>query len=440
MNCPKSFRRRLLQKDRGYGGVGLASRLIAPGERHRKCFYCSAASGSASCRRGTLTRYATFYLFPETHASVLKHHTLIPTSQTSPTRINVSLPVHEVDPLQDPRWGAFIEKHPRSSVFHTISWLNALHRTYGYKPIVFTTSPPGADLQNGIVFCRVESWVTGRRLVSLPFSDHCEPLVDSAEEMESILCYLQAFRRSGNWKYIEIRPLSSSLCRTSAQEVFQPSTQYYLHTIDLRPQEDELFQRFHESSVQRRIRRAERAGVAYDSGRSSVLLAKFYQMMLLTRRRFRIMPQPGKWFRNLVECMGDALNIWVASHDNVPVSGMITLHFKDTLVFKYGCSDSAYNRFGSTPFLFWRVIQQAKSDGVQAFDLGRSGLHDQGLIVFKDHWASTRSLLTYLRFPAPAGSPLIDETREPKLAKRFFSLLPKSVQKAAGEILYRHIG
>jgi hypothetical protein len=381
------------------------------------------------------------YSYPPKGALVMRPGTRIPASPICHTGKNFSsVPVHVIDPLEDPRWGAFVEEHPRASVFHTIPWLDALHRTYGYKPIVYTTSPPGADLQNGLVFCRVESWLTGRRLVSLPFSDHCEPLIDSAEEMESILSYLQAQRRSSDWKYVEIRPLNNSLCRTSAQEGLQPAKQYYFHSIDLRPPEDELFRQFHESSVQRRIRRAERAGLVYECGRSNALLGKFYQLMLLTRQRHHIFPQPEAWFRNLVECMGDALKIGVVSRENLAVASIITLRFKNTLVFKYGCSDFAYRQFGSTPLLLWRAIQQAKSDGVQVFDLGRSDCQNQGLIAFKDHWASTRGLLTYWRFAAPAEDLVTDESRKLKLAKHFFGLLPKSVQKAAGRILYRHIG
>ena len=89
------------------------------------------------------------------------------------------LPVYRLQPLEDPRWADLVDRHPRSSVFHTIAWLEALRRTYGYEPVAYTTSSPGERLKNGLVFCRVASWITGRRLVSLPFSDHCEPLVDS---------------------------------------------------------------------------------------------------------------------------------------------------------------------------------------------------------------------------------------------------------------------
>src|SRR5436305_13081520 len=73
----------------------------------------------------------------------------------------------QIDPLGDTRWAEFILAHQRSSVFHSLSWLRALRDAYDYRPLVFTTSAPRTPLQNGILFCLVESWVTGRRLVSL---------------------------------------------------------------------------------------------------------------------------------------------------------------------------------------------------------------------------------------------------------------------------------
>src|ERR1043166_4459298 len=98
--------------------------------------------------------------------------------------------IFRIDPIHDPRWPTFVTKHPRASVFHTVEWLKALHDTYSYAPVVFTTTPPHNDLQNGIVFCHVRSWLTGQRMVSLPFSDYCEPLVDSPEEEAFIIGYL----------------------------------------------------------------------------------------------------------------------------------------------------------------------------------------------------------------------------------------------------------
>ena len=86
--------------------------------------------------------------------------------------------VHRFEPLNDARWDEFLGRHSRASLFHSTPWLKALNQTYDYPVVGYTTCEPGEELKNALVFCRVESWLTGRRLVSLPFSDHCEPLVD----------------------------------------------------------------------------------------------------------------------------------------------------------------------------------------------------------------------------------------------------------------------
>ena len=115
---------------------------------------------------------------------------------------------YQLDPIQDPRWAHLVQTHCKASVFHTVAWLRALRRTYGYEPVAFTTSPPTSELKNGIVFCRVHSWLTGRRLVSLPFSDHCEPLCDSAEDVNFLIRYVQTALEHGDWKYLQVRPIN----------------------------------------------------------------------------------------------------------------------------------------------------------------------------------------------------------------------------------------
>ena len=62
------------------------------------------------------------------------------------------------------------------SVFHTRGWLQTLQRTYGYQPVAFTMSAPSGALTNALLFCVVRSWLTGNRLVSLPFPITAEPL------------------------------------------------------------------------------------------------------------------------------------------------------------------------------------------------------------------------------------------------------------------------
>ena len=74
-------------------------------------------------------------------------------------------------------------------MFHTPGWLRALKLTYGYSPFALTTTASG-PLENGLVLCRVRTWAS-RRLVSLPFSDHCAPLVDRPDDLSEMLEFLK---------------------------------------------------------------------------------------------------------------------------------------------------------------------------------------------------------------------------------------------------------
>jgi len=348
----------------------------------------------------------------------------------------MTVPVYTFNPLDDSRWEQFGLGHPDFSVFHTIGWLESLRRTYGYGPIVYTTSPPGAVLTNGIVFCRISSWLTGRRLVSLPFADHCEPLVETSEQREAILESLQSALAREGLKYVEIRPLKAGSPVGSNME---ESGSFCFHTLDLRPSLPDLFRGFQKDSTQRKIRRAEREGLLYQSGRSTALLKEFYRLSVLTRRRHRLPPQPIEWFQNLIACLGDRLAIHVAFRQERAIASILTLRCGHRLVYKYGCSDADYHNLGAMPFLFWKAIQQAKDRGLQELDLGRSDSDNPGLITFKGHLGATQSQLVYHRCYA-ANRRNSSAGFGVSLAKRVIGHLPGNLLTTAGRLLYKHVG
>jgi hypothetical protein len=339
--------------------------------------------------------------------------------------------LHEVDPVLDERWIHFIERHASASLFHRPEWLQALQRTYGFQPVVFTDAPPGVALRNGLVFCRVPSWITGSRLVSLPFSDHCEPLVESPDTLHPMLNSLRE-RIAGEGRYIEIRPLTP----LAALDEFRPSATYCLHSIDLRGELSAIFARLHRSHIQRSIRKAERSGVAIEAGRSAGLLNAFYVLHTMTRRRHGVPVQPFSWFRNLVDSLGDRVMLQVARYQGRAVAAMMTASHDRTLVYKYGCSDAAYHYLGATPLLFWRAIQDAKDRAAEELDLGRTDLDDHGLLAFKDHLGATRRTLTYYRYPMADASRRANAWTP--LARHAYALVPRSIQAGISRAFYRH--
>lgn len=347
--------------------------------------------------------------------------------------------IYQIDPLSDARWPKFVDGHPKASVFHTVGWLKALERTYGYEPVVFTTSSPTGELMNGLLFCRVESWLTGHRLVSLPFSDHCEPLCDSGDDLSFLVGYLQTLMERQNLKYLEVRPVNESFGRINERNGFRPAARFYLHILDLRRDLDEVFRSLDRDSVQRRIQRAQRAGLTEKAGRSEDLLKGFYALFVTTRSRHHLPPSPYSWFQNLIGCQGDALEIRVAYKDGIPVAATLTLRFRETVYYKYGCSDIRSKGFGATPWLLWNAVVAAKSNGAMNFDLGRTEEDNTGLLAFKNRWVSQPGSLNYWRFPDTPSSSSRQHWKL-KVVKRVFSVMPNGLLKVLGGIVYRHIG
>ena len=343
--------------------------------------------------------------------------------------------LHQIDPISDPRWERLLKTYSRSSVFHTSGWLHAIYETYGYEAVAYTSSSPDEELENAVVFCRVKSWLTGNRLVSLPFSDHCEPLVRSNEELSTLLQVAREELQHGAWKYIELRPLSSEY--SEGMKSYPES--FVVHFLDLRPSLEELHKNLHVDSIRRKIKKAEREHLTIEVGSSEVLLAEFYKLHMTTRHRQQLPPHPLPWFRNILKNLGTAATVRVARKDGRAVASVITLSNGPTMVYKYGCSDARFHNLGSMPFLFWDMVQDAKRRGFLELDLGRTECENTGLISFKERWGAKCHNLAYIRYPV-APSKRGQKSIIMRFGKQVFAHCPERLLQVAGNLLYRHVG
>jgi len=342
--------------------------------------------------------------------------------------------LYTLDPLLDPRWDALVASHPDASVFHTKGWLSALAKTYGYRPVVLTSAAPDKELLDGVAFCEVMSWLTGPRLVSLPFSDHAQPLFTNGQDTLESPEWFQAAHFRDGWQYVELRPIS---WETRPRSTLVPGQEFWLHLLDLTPSLQRLFRDLHKDCVQRRIRKAERERLTYECSCSEKLLSDFYKLHMITRRRLHLLPQPKAWFRNLLAEMGSNAKIQVVRKNDTPIGAILSLRHSGKVIYKYGCSDKRLHHLGAMPFLFWKLIEESKTEGAEQIDFGRTDLDNPGLIVFKDRLGATRKKLTYLRYPRSDGTSWM---RWPsvRIAKTLVASLPDTIVSNIGSLVYRH--
>jgi lipid II:glycine glycyltransferase (peptidoglycan interpeptide bridge formation enzyme) len=139
-----------------------------------------------------------------------------------------------------------------------------------------------------------------------------------------------------------------------------------------------------------------------------------------------------------VAAFGKDIAVRVVSKNGKAIAAILTLSHKKSIIYKYGCSDAAFNNLGGTALLFWKTIQEAKQRGFEEFELGRSDLDNAGLVAFKDRWGASRSSIHYWTYPQTRG-PGVGAWRN-RLAHRLVPMAPDAALEAVGSLLYKHIG
>jgi hypothetical protein len=115
---------------------------------------------------------------------------------------SASMPMNIVNPLQHAQWDDLILESGKHSFFNSSSWAKVLSESYGYEPVYFTTVE-GGRLSALVPMMDVRSFLTGRRGVSLPFSDYCEPIFLDESRKTDVVEGLKEYAKKSRWRYIE---------------------------------------------------------------------------------------------------------------------------------------------------------------------------------------------------------------------------------------------
>src|ERR1043166_7479880 len=80
-----------------------------------------------------------------------------------------------VDPGARSDWDKQISSFARANFFHSSPWMKALHACYGFEP-AYLVRINGFETKVLVPLMEVKSFLSGKRGISLPFTDDCEPL------------------------------------------------------------------------------------------------------------------------------------------------------------------------------------------------------------------------------------------------------------------------
>ena len=341
--------------------------------------------------------------------------------------------LQRINPLDYPDWDDLLLKSGDPSFFHTSAWARVIAESYGYQPVYFVRWE-NTRLSSVMPFMDIASRLTGRRGVSLPFTDYCNPFGPDKESLRQAVQAAIDYGRRSKWDYAEWRT-TGDLIRGAT-----PSESYLTHDLDLERSESEILSGLSENH-RRNIKKAIKDGLTIRLDRSRESLGDFYRLHCRTRKRHGLPPQPLSFFKNILDhVLSRDLGIIVSAvYSGRVIASYVFFHFGANAIFKYGASDTKFLSHRPNNLVMWEAIQWYQERGAMSLSLGRTEVDNQGLRRFKLSWGASESALKYYRYDlereAFSRTPLRGEH-----PKKLFSIAPVGVLRLVGRLLYKHIG
>ncbi len=272
-------------------------------------------------------------------------------------------------------------------IYHDTPWINVLRDAFNWK-VGAVTAHRGDRLFALLPFVRKRR--LGRLIhVCLPLSHDATVLV--APGAETILDAM--FAR------VDPLELHGPLPDGPITEI--NNAESIESTIDLTKHSavDSLFAGM-AGSHRRKVRRAEREGVVIRKINTLDGFRVFARLQSLTRRRQGALDYPNQFFPAIATHLAahGKAELSLGYLDARPVAGIVMLIDDDQSRAIYGYGASVEDRdvlaAGVNPFLMWKAILQAHSDGLKTFSFGSTAAHHQSLLTYKERFgASARPLV-----------------------------------------------
>jgi hypothetical protein len=348
--------------------------------------------------------------------------------------MSMSFSIQIVNPMTYSGWDELLLSTPGYSFFHSSVWARVLAESYGFTPLYFTVIEKG-KLRALVPLMEVRSIVTGKRGVTLPFTDYCEPILDNDLPFRELLSNIIDYGRQEGWKYFELRGGRHLLPNT------QTSASYLRHTLDLMNSPDEIFRTFRKGTKSA-IKKAEKENIEIRISNSEDSIEEFYQLNCITRKFHGLPPQPKRFFRSayrhiLKRNMGLVI---LALHRGITIGGGVFFHFGSKAVYKYGASRREYQDLRGNNLVVWSSINHYLEKGFTHFCFGRTEIENEGLRIFKNGWGTQEHILNYYRYDLHHGRFIPGQGRVSGFQNMLFGKMPIPLLKIIGAISYRHVG
>ncbi len=337
----------------------------------------------------------------------------------------------------DPELTGFLKRTAGATVYHTPQWRNALTSTYSYEPH-YLAFLDGGHIKAFLPLMLVRSWLTGTRLVSLPFANVSGPL-GSRECFGPLIEEALRIADGAGAKTLEMRTQAG--LNDIDDDRFSRLSYFVTSIVPLDSDPDVVWKRL-KGDVRTKVRQAANKGIEVTEASGGEDLRHFYDLFVEGRLKHGVPPQPYRFFHNLWHSMKpEQRMLLIATLEGRPVGALLNLAFGGTLCGGYIGSRLDLRSYHINQGLNWKAIELGCLRGHARFDFLRTAKPSASLREFKLRWNAREVDLNYMYYPAVCGTAAtVEETAKYRLMTFVLKRSPSFVGRMLGSAVYRHLG
>ena len=348
-----------------------------------------------------------------------------------------------IDEAESRGWDDMIMNHPLGSVFHHTSYGKVIQSTFNHMtPYYVSLIGTDGNCKGGLVLFLVRSWLTGNRLVSIPWAAYGDPLIRSSEEFELLFEEVNNLSQRVNASYVQINSRKSRAFLNKVK-IMTPIEYDKAHLLDLTKGQDTVWQGLHKS-IRRRIRKTERNGIEVRLAQSEVDIFSFYSVWCRHRKILGLPAHRLEYFQNMWKYLASKgmMQIWIAEKKGDVLGGQCTFILKGTEFLTYIAAEGEFRQAGGGVAIIWAVICSAFKNEINTIDFGKTPIGANNLKSFKESWGAKEIETPVFYYPRIMGvSSFQDEKKLSYRAMRYFwKIAPPQLSKFASSFFWRHTG
>jgi predicted N-acyltransferase len=346
-----------------------------------------------------------------------------------------------IDPLQDRRWDRFVDEHPLGCIYARSDWIRVIAATYKQiKPNAVALTDAEGAIKAALPYCIVSSPLTGTRVVSLPFSSYCDPMLQDASNLPKLLDAILSVLHQTRASYYELRSLRTQDAMND--ERLKMHAYHKTHLLYLDGGFEKVAGSFHRDCIRRSVKKAVKSGITVREGAAENDFSTFYMMHSRTRKRLGLPIQPYRLFENMWKIMYPRyLTFLLAELNGVAVGGLILFKYRDTVSLEHITSLEQYLPLRPNHLLLHSAIERACMESYRVLDFGKTSPENKGLLDFKRRWGAEMFDAPYFYYPGIQGLMSFEQNDvKQKLLLFVGRHMPLPMARIMGRIVYRHLG